>query len=162
VNSNLKRGYTDILVASGCTFIVALAGTLLTKIGPWYFSLAKPDWQPPPPAFGIIWTSIYILCVFSAVLAWRASNQAEWRKRLLILFGINAALNVLWCALFFALKRPDFALVEVVPFWLSVGALIVYIWPRHKLAALLLVPYLVWVAIATALNLSIVQLNAPF
>ena len=68
----------------------------------------------------------------------------------------------MWSFLFFKLQRPDLALIEVGLLWLSVLAMIIYVRRFSGLAALLLLPYLVWVGVAAALNLAIVRLNAPF
>jgi translocator protein len=143
-------------------FSLAGIGGALTQLGPWYYALKMPAWQPPGPAFGIIWTTIYILTTISAVLAWRDTNKPADRSKLIGLFALNLILNLMWSLLFFKLQRPDWALVEVVLFWVSILALIVFIWPRNKIASVLLWPYLIWVSIASALNLSIVQLNGPF
>jgi translocator protein len=165
VDTIKKRGILDIVIA--ISVAVALSGiggavTAPTILEPWYQALVKPAWQPPGPAFGIIWTTIYVLGTAAAVLAWRSTTDQKWHRNLVWLFGVNIVLNLLWSVLFFQLLRPDWSLIEVVPFWLSIAALVVYIWPKHKVASLLLTPYLVWVGIATFLNLAIVQLNGPF
>ncbi|MEL6213017.1 MAG: TspO/MBR family protein, partial [Pseudomonadota bacterium] len=82
--------------------------------------------------------------------------------QLIALFGLNAFFNVCWSALFFAIKRPDWALGEIVFLWLSVLALVLFFLRFSKISALALTPYLLWVAFAAVLNLTIVQLNAPF
>ena len=112
--------------------------------------------------FGPAWTLIYALTALSGVLAWRAAQHGAARQRILALFAANALLNVLWSELFFMAKRPDWSLVEVVPFWLSVLLLIVLAWPQSRRASWLLTPYLAWVAFAGWLNLEIVRLNGPF
>jgi tryptophan-rich sensory protein len=71
-------------------------------------------------------------------------------------------LNVAWSFLFFTLRRPDWAMFEVVLLWLSIAALIRQVLPASRRAATLLVPYLVWVAIAALLNWEVVRLNGPF
>jgi len=71
-------------------------------------------------------------------------------------------LNMAWSGLFFALRRPDWALIEVALLWLSIAALIVALRPISQRAAAWLLPYLVWVTFAAALNFEIVRLNAPF
>jgi translocator protein len=153
---------TSIAVCFVIMFSLAGIGGALTQLGPWYYALKMPAWQPPGPAFGIIWTTIYILGIISGVLAWRDTNKPAERSKLLGLFALNYVLNLMWSFLFFKLQRPDWSLVQVGFFWLSILALIVFIWPRNKIASVLLLPYLIWVAIASALNLSIVQLNGPF
>ncbi len=137
-------------------------GGALTELGPWYYALRHPDWKPPDAAFGVIWSTIFTLCAVSGTLAWRAASTGALRRRVLLLFGSNAVLNVLWSLLYFKLHRPDWALVEVLFLWLSIAALIVGLWRISRWASALLLPYLVWVSIATALNLATVQLNGPF
>jgi tryptophan-rich sensory protein len=151
-----------LLVATAVTLLVAVAGGVLTEIGPWYNSLQFPAWKPPNWAFGPVWTVIFALSIVCAVLAWAAAAPGLSRTVLVGLFLLNAALNVLWNILFFTLRRPDWALLETALLWLSVAALIVFIWPMSPVASLLLTPYIVWVSIAGALNRAIVQLNAPF
>ena len=137
-------------------------GGALTELGPWYYALRHPDWKPPDAAFGVIWSTIFTLCAVSGTLAWRAASTGALRRRVLLLFGSNAVLNVLWSLLYFKLHRPDWALVEVLFLWLSIAALIVGLWRISRWASALLLPYLVWVSIATALNWATVQLNGPF
>jgi benzodiazapine receptor len=137
-------------------------GGALTELGPWYFALRHPEWKPPDAAFGVIWSTIFTLCAISGALAWQAAGSRALRQRVAMLFGTNALLNILWSALYFKLHRPDWALIEVVFLWLSIAALIAGLWRLSRWASALLLPYLVWVSIATALNLATVQLNGPF
>ncbi len=147
-----------LLVAAVIAVIVGVMGGLLTDVGPWYRALKVPAWKPPDWAFGPVWTTIFTLCVVAAALAWRDGNEDQ-RRTLVILFSVNIVLNILWSALFFWLRRPDLALYEVPLLWLSILALIIALWPMHRAASLMLLPYLVWVSTASALNLSIVRLN---
>lgn len=155
-----------IAVSVGVTAVLG-AGGALTTIGPWYKSLQTPSWQPPGWAFGPVWTTIGTLTGIAAVWSWRQAETRPERGRLLALFSANGALNILWSALFFKMRRPDLALVETVPLWLSILALILGL-PRGRrsLAASrttwLLLPYLVWVSTAAALNRAVVVLNPPF
>lgn len=105
---------------------------------------------------------ILALAATSAVFAWRAAPDDEARTLVIALMVANGALNILWNVLFFTCKRPDWALVQVVGLWLSILAPIVAFWPFSQAAALLLVPYLLWVGFASYLNLAIVRLNGPF
>ncbi len=138
------------------------AGGALTRIGPWYESLHKPAWQPPGWLFAPAWTTIGIFTGCSAVSAWEGARDKRGRRTMIVLFAVNGSLNVLWSALFFTQKRPDWALIEVVPLWLSIVALMTGLAPSSRRATWLLSPYLVWVAIAALLNLEVVRLNAPF
>jgi translocator protein len=142
-------------------FVAVLGGTI-TDLGPWYQALRKPEWQPPPLVFPIAWTTIYALTAASAVIAWRRAPRGSEREWLIGMFALNGFLNVLWSLLFFRLHRPDWALAEVAFLWLSVVALIILTAPHARLSAILLVPYLIWVSLAAALNFDVVRLNAPF
>lgn len=149
------------VVAGLVAVLVAGGGGALTNIGPWYFGLNKPAWQPPDWLFGPAWTLIFICSVFAAVQGWRAAENARTRRLLLVFFLANAVLNLLWSLLFFNLQRPEWALLEVPLLWASILALIVLLWPRSRVSAALLVPYLAWVSFAAVLNYTIVQLNRP-
>lgn len=151
-----------IIIAAVATICVLGAGGALTEIGHWYLSLRSPPWRPPNWAFGPVWSTIGVLTCIAAVLIWRASPTALDKTVTLGLFAINAVFNILWSLFFFKLKRPDWALIEVVFLWLSILALILAFYPRSPLAAALLVPYLLWVSIASVLNRAMVRLNGPF
>ncbi|GAB0116765.1 TspO/MBR family protein [Acidisoma sp. 7E03] len=151
-----------IVIAVVATIGVLGAGGALTEIGPWYHSLRSPPWRPPNWSFGPIWSVIGALTCAAAVLAWRATPDEGGRLLILLLFIVNGVLNILWSLFFFKLRRPDWALIEVVFLWLSILALIIACAPRALLAAVLLVPYLVWVSIASVLNRAMVRLNGPF
>jgi len=137
-------------------------GGAMTPIGPWYRDLKKPGLQPPNWVFGPAWTVILALAAWSAVLAWQAAVDDAARGRVLVLFGVNALCHLLWSPLFFRLRRPDWALIEVVFLWASLVALIVGLWPIAPRASLLIVPYFLWVSFASWLNWMIVRLNRPF
>jgi tryptophan-rich sensory protein len=156
------RGFAPVAVAAAWAALVAGLGGLLTDIGPWYRSLAKPSWQPPDWLFGPAWTLIFALAAVAGIRAWRASRNPADRRRIVTLFALNSVLNVAWSALFFARHRPDWALVEVALLWASIVALIVGLRSISSTAAWLLAPYLLWVTFASWLNLTIVRLNAPF
>lgn len=159
MNTSLLR---PLAVAFVLSYATAGIGGALTEIGPWYYALKQPAWKPPDAAFGVIWSLIFTLCAISGALAWRAARTEGLRRRVWVLFGANAVLNIVWSALYFKLHRPDWALIEVALLWLSIAALIVGLWRISRWASALLVPYLVWVSIASALNLATVQLNGPF
>lgn len=84
------------------------------------------------------------------------------RATVIILFASNAVCHFKWSPLFFRLRRPDWALVEVAFLWASLVALVVLLWPISPLASVLIWPYLAWVTFAAALNWAIVRLNRPF
>jgi tryptophan-rich sensory protein len=137
---------------------LCLIGGLMTPRTDWYARLRKPAWQPPAWAFGPGWTIILGLAAWAGVRGWDAGNAAQ-RADILILFGVNSLFHLLWSPLFFKWQRPDWALIEVPFLWLSVLAMVIGLWPVDRLAALLVLPYLGWVAFATTLNWAVVVLN---
>ena len=150
------------IVAAAICLIVLAVGGVLTNVGPWYEELRKPSWNPPNWLFGPAWTVILGLAAWSGVLAWRHSADSGEHLRIEFLFGINIVLHMLWSPLFFNLRRPDWALIEVPFLWLSILALIIGLAPLSPTAGFLLAPYLLWVAFAAYLNLTIVRMNPPF
>jgi benzodiazapine receptor len=157
-----RQSLFRLALSVALSYATAGIGGALTELGPWYFSLRQPEWKPPDVAFGVIWTLIFTLCAVSAWLAWQASDSAAKRRRVAVLFGLNAALNIFWSALYFKLQRPDWALMEVVFLWFSIVCLMVGLWRLSRWASLLLLPYFFWVSIASVLNLQTVVLNGPF
>lgn len=151
-----------IVGAALAALALAVLGGLATEIGPWYYALKKPSWQPPDWLFGPVWTTIYALATISGLKAAMAAPDRSARRGIVIAFAINAALNVLWSLLFFRLHRPDWALVEVAFLWVSIVALMIVTGRYRALSAWLLLPYLLWVSFAAFLNDTIVQLNGPF
>lgn len=159
---NRSRNLKPIIIAALAAMAVAGIGGLMTDIGPWYLGLVKSSWQPPDWLFGPAWTLIFSLAAASGVIAWRAAPNQASREWMLALFALNAFLNVSWSLLFFKLKRPDWALMEVGFLWLSVALLMVVLGRYSRKASLLLAPYLVWITFAAALNWATVRLNGPF
>lgn len=150
------------LVSGGVALLTAVAGGLLTRLGPWYDALEKPSWQPPDWLFGPAWTLIFTLCAISGYVAWQAADTSGARQLVLVLFLSNAVINAAWSGLFFAMRRPDWALIEVGFLWASILLMVVLLLRIDLFASLLLVPYLAWVSFAAFLNLTIVRLNGPF
>ena len=142
--------------------ILGLAGGVLTEIGPWSRNLQKPHWQPPDWLFGPAWTVILGLAAWAAVLAWHGAPDEAGRLTVAALFAANFVFHVLWSPLFFARRRPDWALIEVPFLWASVLALAIGLRPYSVTATWLVVPYLAWVSFAACLNWAVVRLNRPF
>ena len=151
-----------LVVAGVVALLLAGAGGLLTEVGPWYRQLRKPSWQTPDWLFGPAWTLILALAAWSAALAWTEAPTAGLRATVVVLYGLNALFHLLWSPLFFKLRRPDWALLEVPLLWLSILVPMIVVYPFAPLATWLLLPYLLWVSFAAYLNFTIVRLNRPF
>eukprot|EP00271_Cylindrocystis_brebissonii_P010267 TRINITY_DN26407_c0_g1_i1.p1 TRINITY_DN26407_c0_g1~~TRINITY_DN26407_c0_g1_i1.p1 ORF type:complete len:178 (-),score=31.30 TRINITY_DN26407_c0_g1_i1:730-1263(-) len=137
-----------IAVPLGGSFVIAF-----TTGGPdaWYNDLEKPWWTPPGWVFPVIWTPLYILMGVAAWLVWRQGGfERQWLA--LLVFAIQLLLNFAWTPLFFSMHRPDVSLADIVLLWLAILGTIILFWPVNKWAALALVPYIIWVSIATSLN----------
>lgn len=135
-------------------FGVSVLGGMAT--GPeWYPALRKPEWTPPGWVFGPVWTLLYPLVAVAGWLAWR-EGKARFGP---LVFLLQLALNAAWPWLFFAERRPDLALAAIAALVVAILATIAAFWRLSRLAAVLLVPYLAWVAFAAVLNHAIWRLN---
>ncbi len=130
-----------------------------SSIPTWYSTLNKPFFNPPNWIFGPVWTTLYILMGISLYLILIAKTKNRSKQKPLTLFAIQLALNTLWSIIFFGLKSPELAMVEIFLLWVSIFLTIKYFHPFSKPASYLLYPYLAWVSFATILNISISILN---
>lgn len=126
--------------------------------GEWYASLHKPSWNPPPWIFGPVWTTLYTMM---AVAAWWVWRRGGWRVQRgpLTLYLIQLALNAAWSPLFFGMRAPGLALIDILLLLAAIVATLAAFARVHRFAGLLLVPYLLWVSFATVLNLTLWQMN---
>lgn len=139
-------------VASGISAMASI------RAAPFYGQLIQPSWAPPSSVFGPVWTILYALMGIAAWLVWRADSPRATRAAL-SLFLLQLAVNALWAWLFFAWSQGALAFADIVLLWLLVVATAVSFWRIRPVAGALLIPYLLWVSFAAALNFSIWQLN---
>lgn len=123
-----------------------------------YSRLARPEWAPPPTLFGPVWTALYALMGIAAWLVWRAGGFQAARTAITLFFAQLSA-NALWSWLFFAWHRGGLAFADIILLLALVAATLIAFWRIRPLAGVLLIPYLLWVSFATALNYSVWQLN---
>ena len=123
--------------------------------GSWYQKLEKPPWVPPNWAFPVAWNILYVLMAFAGarVAGLEGSGPA------LAFWALQIALNALWSPVFFGLRRLKAALPVMALLWLAVAAALVAHWRVDLWAGLAFVPYLAWVTVAGALNLSVWRRN---
>lgn len=141
----------------GICAVAASSGALFPP-GRWYESLRKPSWRPPNWLFGPAWTVLYAMIAVSGWLVWTTAAPGE-RLLPMSIYGLQLVLNAVWSGIFFGMKRMKLALGEMALLWLSIAVNIAVFWPVHKVAALMLVPYLAWVSFAFMLNRALVKLN---
>jgi translocator protein len=153
-----QRDAVLILSAVGATAGIGAGATASVLGSRWYRRLDKPPWQPPGPVFGPVWTVVYALIAASMLVA--RDRGGEGQRPLFVLFGTNLGLNLAWTLIFFRGRSPLAAGVEIIILESTTVALVVRAWPLSRLAALLLVPYAIWVAFATALTWAIWARNS--
>jgi benzodiazapine receptor len=140
-----------------CFSAAALGGFFMP--GEWYAQLQKPSWNPPSWIFGPAWTALYIMMAIAAWLVWRRGGFATQRLALGV-FLLQLLLNALWSPLFFGLRNPALAFVDIVLLWFALLATLLVFWRRSRVAGALLIPYLAWVSFASALNFALWRLNS--
>lgn len=126
--------------------------------GEWYRQLAKPPFNPPAWIFGPVWTLLYILMGVSAWLVWRRPGLPAAQYPLL-LFTVQLILNGAWSWIFFGFHRTGLALIDILLLWAAIAATLLSFWRIRRTAAVLLIPYLLWVTFAVYLNASLWRLN---
>jgi len=142
-------------------FAVGGLGGLITypALDDWYNGLIKPSWTPPNAVFGPVWNLLFLLTAIAGWLVWRKLGLAGASLQMTV-FAVQLALNLLWSAVFFGLRRPDLALVVAVLLWIAVAAMAVTFWRVRPIAGSLMLPYSAWVTFAIALNFAIWRMNA--
>jgi len=128
----------------------------------WYSGLVKPAFNPPNWIFGPVWTVLYILMGTALYLVWEKGIKNEQAKTAIWVFGAQLALNFIWSILFFGLRSPLYAFVEIILLWIAIATTIFMFYKIEKRAAYLLIPYICWVTFAAFLNFTIWQLNPSF
>ena len=153
---------SDADIFPALAFILASAAAaapgVVFRPGKWYRGLAKPPWCPPDWLFAPVWSVLYLSIAVSGWLVWRAAGVDGVPA--LAIFGVQLVLNGLWSAVFFGLRRPGWALVEILCLWIGIVATVIVFHPIDRGAGYVLVPYLLWVSFAMGLNFRIWQLNA--
>lgn len=124
----------------------------------WYLTLNKPFFNPPNYLFGPVWTLLYLLMGISIYLILQ-TPKTDMRKKAIIIFCVQLGLNFLWSFLFFKFQRVGIAFIEILLIWASILTMILTFYKLNKTAALLQIPYLLWVSFASILNGAIWWLN---
>ncbi|MET0377522.1 MAG: TspO/MBR family protein [Spongiibacteraceae bacterium] len=154
-----KKQIIGLIVWLGVSFIAAAIGSAASiNAGSFYAQLVRPDWAPPANVFGPVWTLLYLLMGVSAWLVWRIGGFRATRSAL-TLFLVQLVVNALWSWLFFEWHRGALAFVDIVLLLGLIVATFVSFWRIKPLAGVLLVPYVLWVSFAAALNYSLWILN---
>ncbi|MBK6760473.1 MAG: tryptophan-rich sensory protein [Ignavibacteria bacterium] len=157
--TSTSQQWLGLLFSLLLVFAAAAAGGLASaSAGSFFMELDRPLWAPPAWLFGPAWTVLYLLMGVASWLVWRRGGFSDARLAL-TLYGVQLILNGLWTWLFFVMRSGSLAFVEIIVLWILILATIIAFWRKNKLASLMLVPYLIWVAYASALTFSLWQRN---
>ena len=152
-----------LIVSIVASFAAAGIGSLFTfkAIPTWYQGLKKPPYTPPNWVFGPVWTTLYILMGISVFLVWQKGLVTNGAMLAFTLFWIQLALNALWSIIFFGMKSKGGGVITIIVLWLLILATIIASFQVSAWVGALLIPYIVWVSIASYLNIGVWLLNKP-
>ncbi len=155
---NRDRQWIALGVFLATCFAVATLGAMVTgpAVRDWYPTLAKPAWTPPAWLFGPVWTALYAMMALAGWMTWRLrrwSAALGW-------FAVQLLLNATWSPLFFGGRMIGAAVVNIVLLWFAIARTTIAFWRITPVAGWLLLPYLIWVTYAAALNMAIWRLNS--
>ena len=141
--------------------VIGYLGAIVTipQISTWYSTLSKPWWSPPNWLFGPIWTTLYLLMGIALFFVWREGLHRRDVRFAILIFSVQLALSLLWSIVFFSFHALFGSFIVVMLLWLAILANIIAFLIISKWAGFLLVPYIVWVSIASYLNYSVYLLN---
>ena len=157
------NGIIKLVISILASFAAAGIGSLFTfkAIPNWYAGLKKPPYTPTNWAFGPIWTTLYVLMGISVFLVWRNGLAINGALLAFTLFWIQLAFNAIWSVIFFGMKSKGGGVIIIVVLWLLILATMIASFRVSGWAGALLIPYIVWVSIASYLNIGIWLLHKP-
>ncbi|MFC1627349.1 TspO/MBR family protein [Patescibacteria group bacterium] len=147
----------SILIAQ----LAGLVGSFFTvsSVKSWYLTINKPSWNPPGWLFGPVWITLYTLMGIASYLVWQKRDVNSNVKAALAVYGVHLAMNALWSILFFGLKNPGLAFIEILGLLFFIVLTMVMFYKVKPVTFWFLLPYLLWVSFASALNFTIWRLN---
>ena len=159
-SSGLIKSICKLFCSIFICLMTGFLGSYLTadSVGTWYADLVRPSFAPPNWSFGVVWPVLYVMMGLSAFMIWNKGPGGK-TKRALVLFLLQLILNGLWTPVFFGMHMIGVALFEIILLWATILLTIFSFWKISKPAAVILVPYLVWVSFAVVLNAGFWFLN---
>lgn len=141
--------------------VTAFMGSIFTSssVSTWYQTIQKPGFTPPDWVFGPVWTILYILMAVALYLVWKKGMNRSEVKVAFWVFVFHLLINALWSLLFFSMQFPAAGFIVIVTLWILIVISMGLFWRVDRRAMYLLVPYILWVSYALALNYSIWKLN---
>ncbi|MGB7395966.1 MAG: TspO/MBR family protein [Pricia sp.] len=155
-----KKG-TYIFYAVGICLVTGLLAGFATEssVSGWYQTLNKPSFNPPAWLFAPVWITLYILMGIAAGIVWSRGFYHRWVKKALYLFWFQLLFNASWSIVFFGFQEPFWGLMVIIVLLVLIALTIRWFKVINRWAAILLVPYLLWVGFATVLNYKIWEMN---
>ena len=145
-----------IVSVGGCLLVGFISGLWTARsVKSWYSRLKKPSFNPPNWLFGPVWTLLYILMGISLYIIWNANGPVL----AIIFFIIQLILNFLWSLLFFSLRKPLVAFIDIILLLAMIILTAIEFYQISSIAAFLFIPYILWVSFASLLNFSVYSLN---
>ena len=141
-------------------FSTAALGSVFTNssLKTWYPTIKKPSWNPPDKVFAPVWTVLYLMMAVAGRMVWERLSQKGFSAPM-ALFFIQLVLNAVWSVVFFGLRSPGWAFLEVILLWVFISLTMISFWTVYWVAGVLFLPYLLWVSFAAVLNFTIWRLN---
>ena len=156
----MKRSIQLIISLALPLIVGALAGFFTAaSVKGWYVTIQKPSFNPPNSIFAPVWSLLYVMMGIAFYLVWIKKTESKLKTKAMLFYCIQLALNFCWSLIFFYGEQPGWALVDIVLLWIMIAGAIYYFSKISKAAAWMLVPYILWVSFATALNFAIWKLN---
>lgn len=155
------KGIGKLICSVSVCLLTGFLGSFATmdSVNTWYADLSRPSFTPPDWAFGVVWPILYIMMGISAFLIWNKGIDSKQARVALGLFVLQLVLNGLWTPIFFGLHMMALALAEIILLWVAILMMILAFWRISKVATCLLIPYILWVSFAIALNAALWHLN---
>lgn len=148
------------IISIAIPLAIGYLGSIFTtsSVNSWYTTINKPSFNPPNYLFAPIWTALFVLIGISFYFVWMKKFEGE-KEKVITIYFVQLLLNFLWSLFFFGVQSPALAFLDIIALWFMIVVNIIIFYRISKISGWMLVPYLLWVSFASALNLSIVILN---
>lgn len=149
--------YYRLIISLVLPQLAGVAGSMpaAESVGGWYSVIEKSPLSPPNWVFGPVWIILYFLMGLSIYFIWNKIDENKKIKNILILFFVHLLFNAVWSPIFFGLKNPGVALVDLIVVWLLAVLLAFKFWGISRISTYLFIPYLLWISFAIYLNFHI-------
>ncbi len=121
----------------------------------WYEALIKPTWTPSAGTIGLIWTILYPIILGSYIYTIYLWRKGKLPIKVPLIFSVNVLANLIFTPIQFGLENLWLASLDILVVWTTIVLLIFSAWRHNKFLALVQIPYLTWVSIATVLQLTV-------